>query len=53
MTNELAQKRKKRIAIHEILNIATWNVRSIRNKESELVEEIKTKGINTAVISEK
>jgi len=40
MTNDLALKRKKRIGIHETLNIAAWNVRSIGNKESELVEEI-------------
>ena len=29
-----------------------WNVRSIGNKEPELVEEIKIKGVNVAVISE-
>jgi hypothetical protein len=45
-------KEKKRIGIHETLNIAAWNVRSVGNKESELVEEIKTKGINITVISE-
>jgi hypothetical protein len=39
--------------IYETLNTAAWNVRCIGNKESELVEEIKTKGINIAVISEK
>jgi hypothetical protein len=52
MTNDLAQKRKKQIGIHETLNIAAWNVRSVGKKESELVEEIKTKGINITVISE-
>jgi len=31
------------IGIRETLNIAACNVRSIGNKESELVEEIKTK----------
>jgi hypothetical protein len=45
-------KKEKRIGIHETINIAAWNVRSTGNKESELVEEIKTKGINVAVISE-
>jgi hypothetical protein len=44
-------KKEKRFGIHETLNIAAWNVRPIGNKESELVEEIKTKGINIAVIS--
>jgi len=42
----------KRLGVHETLNVATWNVRSIGNKEFELVEEIKIKGINVAVISE-
>ena len=36
----------------ETLHVAAWNVRSIGNKESELVEEIKIKGINVAVITE-
>jgi hypothetical protein len=45
-------KTEKRFGIPETLNIATWNVRSIGNKESELAEEIKTECINTAVISE-
>ena len=45
-------KKEKRFGIHEALNIAAWNVRSIGNKESELVEEIKTKCINIAVVSE-
>jgi hypothetical protein len=45
-------KKEKRIGIHETLNIAAWCVRSIGIKESELVEEIKTKGINVAVIFE-
>jgi exonuclease III len=44
-------KKEKRFGIHEILNVAAWNVRSVGNKESELVEEIKTKCINIAVIS--
>ena len=52
MTKDLARKRKKRLRIHETLNVAAWNVRSIGNKESELVQEIKIKGINVAVISE-
>jgi hypothetical protein len=43
MTNDLAQKKENRVGIHGTLNIAAWNVRSIGNKESELVEEIKTK----------
>jgi len=43
---------KKEKRINETLNIAVWNVRSIGNKESELVEEIKTKCINIAVVSE-
>jgi len=46
MTKDLARKRKKRLGVHETLNVAAWNVRSIGNKESELVEEIKIKGIN-------
>ena len=45
-------KKEKEFGIHDILNIAAWNVRSIGNKESELVQEIKSKGINVAVISE-
>jgi len=35
------KKKEKRIGIHEVLNIAAWNVRPIGNNESELVEEIK------------
>jgi hypothetical protein len=42
---------KDPVRIHETLNIAEWNVRSIANKESELVEEIKIKCINIVVIS--
>jgi hypothetical protein len=49
ITKDLARKRKKD---SETLNIAAWNVRCIGNEESELVEEIKTKRTNTAVISE-
>ena len=45
-------KKEKRLTVHETLNVAAWNVRSMGNKESELVEEIKMKGINVAVISE-
>jgi len=45
-------KKEKRLGVHETLNVAAWNVRSIGNKEFELVEEIKIKGINVAVISE-
>jgi len=45
-------KKEKIIGIHERINRAAWNVRSIGNKESELVEEIKTKVINIAFISE-
>jgi hypothetical protein len=45
-------KNEERRRIHEMLNIAAWNVRSIENKESELVEGIKAKGITIAVISE-
>ena len=45
-------ERKKRLGIHETLNVAAWNVRSIGNKESEFAEEIKIRGINVAVISE-
>jgi hypothetical protein len=52
MTKNPARKNEKRFRIHETLNIAAWNVRSIGNKESELVGEIETKGINIAVISE-
>ena len=37
MTKDLAQKKGKRIGMYETLNIAAWNVRSIGNKESELV----------------
>ena len=33
-------KKEKRLGAHETLNVAAWNVRSIGNKESELVEEI-------------
>jgi len=46
------KKKEKQLGIHETLNVAAWNVRSIGNKESELVEEIKIKGINVTVISE-
>jgi hypothetical protein len=42
----------KRFGINKTLNIAARNVRSIGNEESELVEEIETKGINVALISE-
>jgi hypothetical protein len=53
MTNDLAQKRKrKKIGIHKTLNIAGRNVTSVGNRESELVEEIKSNVINIAVISE-
>jgi len=45
-------KKEKQLGVHETLNVAAWNVRYIGNKESELVEEIKIKGINVAVISE-
>jgi exonuclease III len=45
-------KKEKRLGIHETLNVAAWNVRCIGNNESELVEEIKIKGIYIAVISE-
>jgi hypothetical protein len=38
--------------MYKTLNVAAWNIRSIGNKESELVEEIKFKVINVAVISE-
>jgi len=38
--------------MYETLNITAWNDTSVGNKESELVEEIETKGINRAVISE-
>jgi len=44
-------RKEKRIGIYETLNIAAWNVRSVGNMESELVEEIKSKGINITVIS--
>ena len=40
------------IILHETLNVAACFVRSIGKKEFELVEEIKIKGINVAVISE-
>jgi hypothetical protein len=39
-------KNEKRFGIHETLNIAAWNARSMGNKESELIEEIKAKGTN-------
>ena len=45
-------KKEKRLGIHETLNVAAWNVRCIGNNESELVEEIKIKGRNVAVITE-
>jgi hypothetical protein len=45
-------KKEKRLGVHETLNVASWNVGSIGNKESVLVEEIKIKGINVAMISE-
>jgi len=32
-------KKEKRLGIHETLNVAAWIVRSIGNKESELVEQ--------------
>ena len=45
-------KKEKRFGVHEALHVGAWNVRSIGNKESELVDEIKIKGINVALISE-
>jgi len=45
-------KKETRLGVHETLNVAAWNVISIGNKESELVEEIKIKGINVVIISE-
>jgi len=45
-------KKEKRFGIYGTLNIAAWNVRSIGNKESELVEEMKIKGIIRPVLSE-
>jgi hypothetical protein len=51
MTKYLHEK-GKRPRVHETLNVAAWNVGYIGNKELELVEEIKIKGINVAVISE-
>jgi len=30
-------KKEKQLKVHETLNVAAWNVRSIGNKESELV----------------
>jgi hypothetical protein len=39
----------KRFGINKTLNIVAWNVRSIGNKKSELVEVIKTGGVNLAV----
>jgi len=45
-------KKEKHLGVHETLNVAAWNVRYIGKKDSELVEEIKIKGINVAVISE-
>jgi len=39
-------KKEKRLGVHGTLNVAAWNVRSIGNKELELVEEIKIKIIN-------
>ena len=44
--------KEKRLGVHETLSVAARNVRSIGNKESELVEEIKIEVINIAVISE-
>jgi len=40
MTKDLARKRKRRLGVQETLNVAAWSVRSIGNKESELIEEI-------------
>jgi hypothetical protein len=45
-------KKENPLGINETLNVVAWNVRSIGNKESEMVEEIKIKVINVAVISE-
>jgi len=42
------KKKEERLRVHETLNVAAWNVKSIGNKESELAEEIKIKGINVA-----
>jgi len=36
-------KKEKQLGVHETLNVAAWNVRSIGNNESEMVEEIKPK----------
>ena len=46
------KKKEKRLGINETLNVAASNVRSTGNKECELVEETKIKGIGVAVISE-
>ena len=45
-------KKEKRLGVHETVNVTAWNVRSIGNRVSELVEEMKIEGINVAVISE-
>jgi len=42
-------KKEKRLRVYETPNVAAWNVRSLGNKESELVEEIKFKGINVVI----
>ena len=46
-------KKEKRLGIHETLNVDAWHVRSVGNKECELVEGIKIKGINVTIISGK
>lgn len=44
--------KNKRLGIKDTLKIGTWNVRSLMNKEEELVQELKKKNINLAIITE-
>jgi exonuclease III len=45
-------KKDKRTGIEEKLNVISWNVRGLNNKENELEEELKKIKANVAFISE-
>jgi exonuclease III len=50
--DQKGRKKDEQYGIMDILKIATWNVRSLGNKEGELVTQLKEKNINIAVITE-
>lgn len=47
-----SKNKGKRVGIKDIMNLGVWNVRGLRNKEKELENELMSKRINIAVISE-